>query len=178
MERRSCCPLLLLVIMASVALSLIGYKHIQTELLNEITSELKFSETVQRRTELDLTNLQLEFQNKNMEMDILQKDFNDHDVEIKKEVLVQQKMTEEVKACQDLLAKMNENIAGVEKEKADVEGNFAASKTTWNKDITDFKKQLEQPSQVCAYLKTGTDADGLCPKTIVQNTTQQENKKS
>ncbi|KAA0710196.1 hypothetical protein E1301_Tti016733 [Triplophysa tibetana] len=93
-----------------------------------------------------------------IEMDILREDFNNHDVEIKKMVLVQQKMTEDVKACQDSLAKINENIAGVEKEKADVEGNFATSMTTWNKGITDLQEKLKQPSQLCAHLKTGTDA--------------------
>ncbi|KAI7798980.1 hypothetical protein IRJ41_016046 [Triplophysa rosa] len=93
-------------------------------------------------------------------------------------VLDQQKMAEEVKACQGSLATINENIAGVEKEKADVEGNFAASKTKWTEVMTNLQKKLQQPSPVCAHLKMGTDANGQCPKTVMQNTTKQENKKS
>lgn len=92
-----------LALIATVAMSLIGYKHIQRELLKKLTSELRFSETSEKKTDLDLTNLGLELQNKQLELDIVEKDVQGLDAEVKKIVLDQQKMAEELKACQGSL---------------------------------------------------------------------------
>lgn len=169
--------MLILLLTAAVALSLIGYKHIQKELTKKLISEFEFSEANERKTDLDLTNVDLEFQNKKMEMDITTKDVEGLEVEVKKMVMDQQKMEEEVKACQGSLVTINENIAGVEKEKGDIEGNFAASKTKWTEAMTDLQKKLKEISPICAHVKNGTDANGQCPQ-AKENPSKAENKQA
>lgn len=76
---------------------------------------------------------------------------------------------------------INENIAGVEKEKSDIEGrnktgktgreslilhirflfisgNFAASKTKWTETMTDLQKKLVEISPICAHVNKSTNA--------------------
>lgn len=103
MERRSCCSLLSVLLLAAVTLGLMGYKHIQMELINKLKSQFKFSEANELKTDLDLTNLDLELQNRQLEMDITNKEVEGLEVEVKKMVLEQQKMENEVKECQGSL---------------------------------------------------------------------------
>ncbi|XP_055076605.2 uncharacterized protein [Misgurnus anguillicaudatus] len=161
MERRSCCSFLMLFLLIAVAVSVWGFTRMQNQVTKKLTVDLEDSELQEKNTELGLKNFDIELQNMLMQMDITLTEVKGLENEMKLITSDQEKMAKEAKECQDLVVTLNKQITGIVQEKSDNEGNFNATKSKWTEQMQALKKQLEERSPVCAFVKK-LNASGLC----------------
>ncbi|XP_056335737.1 uncharacterized protein si:ch73-347e22.8 [Danio aesculapii] len=152
MERRSCWCMLLFLIIA-LAVGLVGYIHYKRELVNKLNNEMEFSDSAVREAVMGVQNFGLAVEHTQKELDNTEKEIKELQDEVGKLNPPKEEKDKELKACKDLVAGLNNDIAAVEKDKTDTEGNFAGEKTKWEETTNGLKKQMQETSPVCAHLK-------------------------
>ncbi|XP_048058393.1 uncharacterized protein si:ch73-347e22.8 [Megalobrama amblycephala] len=170
MDRKSCSPLILCLIVA-VIMGLLAYMHFNKELLNKLTNEMEFVEAEVRETEHSIESYNLAVEHTQKEMDNADKEVKELQDEVGKLTSSKEEKDKEVKACKDSVAVLNNDVTAVEKEKSDTDGNFASEKTKWSEELNGLTKQLQESSQVCAYVKISAEdlkkvptLKDLCPQ--------------
>ncbi|ROL45811.1 hypothetical protein DPX16_11506 [Anabarilius grahami] len=170
MERKSCWPLILCLIVAAI-MGLLAYMHLNRELLNKLTNEIEFVKAAVRETEQSIESYNLEVEYTQKEMDNADKEVKELQDEVVKLTSSKEEKDKEVKACKDSVAVLNNDVTAVEKEKSDTDGNFASEKTKWSEEMNGLIKQLQESSQVCAYAKVSPEdlvkdptLKDLCPQ--------------
>ncbi|KAL0962572.1 hypothetical protein UPYG_G00341900 [Umbra pygmaea] len=148
----------------SMALALIVYgQHLTEAKLNLQNLQLDQSERArtgqlkERQWIVNLLEGQVESKKKNLE---------EMDVEVKKLTEEQGKMKAEIDTCLATKKTTEDELAPIQKEMSDIEASFNTEKETWNGEITNLKKQMEERSKVCDFVKkNSTDAYvmKLCP---------------
>ncbi|KAK7139250.1 hypothetical protein R3I93_016397 [Phoxinus phoxinus] len=175
MDRKSCLPLILCLIIVMIT-ALLGYIHLKRESVNKLANEMEFAEAAMRDTELSLENYNLADQRAQMDIDNAGKEVKELQDEVGKLTSAKEEKDKEVKACQESMTGLNNEVAVLEKEKSDTDGHFAGEKTKWSEEISRFKQQLQENSPICAHAKISPKdlekdptLKDLCPQ--VQNRT-------
>lgn len=151
----------MLCLLSAVGLSVFGFTHIQNQLTTNLKADLEVSELKEKKAELDIKNLDIELQNMQMQLEISLTEVKGLEDEVKLLTSDQENMAKEAKLCQDLVVTLNDEITVIVKDKSDNEGNFNAVKSKWTEQINGLKKQLEERSPLCAFVKN-SNATGLC----------------
>lgn len=172
MERKPCSsPMLCLVIL--VIMGLVGYIHFKKELVSKLTNEISKAEV--RKNDLDINNYSLTVEQTQKEFDEVDKEVKEILDEVGKLNSAKEEKDKEVKACKDSVAVLSNDVAAVEKEKSDIEGNFGGEKTKWSEEINGLKEKLQNQSPVCAFvnatpeiLKNESTIKDLCPQIQIE----------
>ncbi|XDV34161.1 hypothetical protein PO909_004358 [Leuciscus waleckii] len=177
MEKKSCWPLILGLVIVMI-MGLLGFMHLKRESVNKLANEMEFAEAAVRETELGLENYGLAVEHTQTEMDNAEKEVKELQDEVGKLTSAKEGKEKEVQACKDSAAGLNNEVTVVEKEKSDVDGNFAGEKTKWSEEINRLKQQLQDNSPVCAHakilpkdLEKDLTLKDLCPQIQNQATT-------
>uniref|UniRef100_A0A673LXJ3 Si:ch73-347e22.8 n=1 Tax=Sinocyclocheilus rhinocerous TaxID=307959 RepID=A0A673LXJ3_9TELE len=167
MERKS----LILCLIILVIMGLVGYIHFKRELASKLTNEVEFSEAEVREKDLDINNYSLTVEHTQKEIDNVDKDVKELQDEVGKLNTAKEEKDKEVKTCKDSVAELSNEVAAVEKEKSDIEGNFGGEKTKWSEEINGLKQKLQNQSAVCAFVNTTAEVlknestiKDLCPQ--------------
>ncbi|XP_043073070.1 uncharacterized protein si:ch73-347e22.8 [Puntigrus tetrazona] len=147
MERKSCWSLNLCLIIFLI-MGLVGYIHFKKELVSTLTNEVEFSEAEVREKDMDIKNYGLAVEHTQKEFDDVDKEVKELQDEVGKLNSAKEEKDKEVKACTDSKAALSTDIAAVEKEKSEIEGE----KTKWVEEINGLKQKIENQSPVCAFV--------------------------
>ncbi|XP_052439329.1 myosin-2 heavy chain, non muscle [Carassius gibelio] len=176
MERKSCWSLILCLIILVIT-GLVGNIHINKEFVNKLTNEVEFSERKERQKDLDIKDYSLAIEHTQKEIDSVDKEVKELQDEVGKLNTAKEEKDKEVKACKDSVAVLSNDVAAVEKEKSDIEGNFGVEKTKWSEEMNGLKQKLQNQSLVCAFVNATADVlkdeptiKDLCPQ--IQTTVQ------
>uniref|UniRef100_A0A3B1K8L4 Zgc:174935 n=1 Tax=Astyanax mexicanus TaxID=7994 RepID=A0A3B1K8L4_ASTMX len=157
------CQVLLMALLVVCSLGLAGYIH------NKRKEELKLAkhasfQNVKNRVTKDVLK---EYQNQAVEtsnlLDSTKKQLND----LKAELTAAQVAADTKKAAADTctgdLKRITDEIAAIDTQKANTEGEFQKKKASLQEQIANLKKASEERSKMCDYLKADS-ADGwkLC----------------
>ncbi|KAG1948695.1 uncharacterized protein si:ch73-347e22.8 [Pimephales promelas] len=170
MEKRSSLPLILCLTIVLI-MALLGYIHIKRQSVNKLAKEIESVETALRESNLGLENYYLELQKTELDIDNAGKNIKELTDEIGKLTSANEVMNKEVTACKDSVAGLNNDVAAVEKEKSDINGNFLGEKTKWSEEMNRLKQQIQEHSPVCAHAKISSQdlekdptLKDLCPQ--------------
>ncbi|XP_051920454.1 neurofilament medium polypeptide [Hippocampus zosterae] len=73
------------------------------------------------------------------------------------------KKKKEVDACQRAVKSLKKGVAGIEGQLQNLHGKMSKEKESWIAKLESLKKELQEPSAVCAFLKKGAhSASKLC----------------
>ncbi|KAF4100621.1 uncharacterized protein si:ch73-347e22.8 [Onychostoma macrolepis] len=170
MERKTCSSLILCLLIF-VIMGLVGYIHFKKELVSKLTNYVEFSEAEVREKNLDINDYGLTAEHAQKEFDNVDKEVKELQDEVGKLNSAKEEKDKEVKACKDSVAVLSNDVAAVEKEKSDIEGNFGGEKTKWSEEVNGLKQKLQNQSPVCAFVNTTAEVlkeestiRDLCPQ--------------
>lgn len=144
---------MMLFLIIALMVGLVGYIHYKRELLNKLKNEMEFSDSAVREAVRGIENYGLAVEHTQKELDNTEKEVKELQDEVGKLNPAKEEKDKELKACKDSVAGLNNDIAALEKDKTDAEGNFAGEKTKWEETTNGLKKQFQETSPVCAHLK-------------------------
>lgn len=119
MERRSCWPLILCLIVAMI-MGLLGYMHFNRELLNKLTNEIEFVEAAERETKHSIENYNLAAENTQKEMNNAEKEVKELQDEVGKLTSSKEEKDKEVKACKDSVVSNVDPPGYIDKENVQI----------------------------------------------------------
>ncbi|XP_073677348.1 uncharacterized protein [Garra rufa] len=166
MERKAYWSLILCLLIFGI-MGLVGHIHFKKELVSKLSNEVEFAEAEVREKKLDKDNYNLAVQHTQQEIDTVNKEVKELEDEIGKLNQAKEEKDKEVKTCKDSMPGLSNDIAAVEKEKNDIEGQ----KAKWIEEMNGLKQKLQGPSPVCAFaniteenVKKEPTIKDLCPK--------------
>lgn len=174
MERKSCSNLILCLLIFAI-MGLVGYIHFKKELVSKLINEVQSSETEVRGKDVDINDYGLIVERTQKEFDNADKEVKELQDEVGKLNSAKEEKDKEVKACKDSVAVLSNDVAAVEKEKSDTEGNFGGEKTKWSEEMDGLKQKLQNQSPVCAFVNTTAEVlkkestiKDLCPQIQIE----------